>query len=226
MIRRFILLLTIATSLMVNATDPTATNYSGAQCEGSAMPYPTPDIALLAYPDSLTPVFINHVGRHGARFLSSSKYTASLLRTLHRADSLRTITPAGKKLIKLCNNIIAKTGGRWGALDSLGMAEQRAIASRTFMLYGNLFDNKKIHAISSYVPRCIMSMDEFTHQLSRLNNKIEIYTSSGRQNSSIMRPWDEDREYQDYMKSEAWKEIYENRIDPAVFLYAAFHCSR
>lgn len=213
MIRRFILLLAIATSLMVNAADPTATNYSGAQCEGSAMPYPTPDIALLAYPDSLTPIFINHVGRHGARFLSSSKYTASLLRTLHRADSLRTITPAGKKLIKLCNNIIAKTGGRWGALDSLGMAEQRAIASRTFMLYGNLFDNKKIHAISSYVPRCIMSMDEFTHQLSRLNNKIEIYTSSGRQNSSIMRPWDEDREYQDYMKSEVWKEIYENRID-------------
>lgn len=89
------------------------------------------------------------------------------------------------------------------------------------MLYGNLFANKKIHAISSYVPRCIMSMDEFTHQLSRLNNKIEIYTSSGRQNSSIMRPWDEDREYQDYMKSEVWKEIYENRIDEVTPLSVA-----
>ncbi len=64
-------------------------------------------------------------------------------------------------------------------------------------------------------------MDEFTHQLSRLNNKIEIYTSSGRQNSSIMRPWDEDREYQDYMKSEAWKEIYENRIDEVTPLSVA-----
>ena len=32
-----------------------------------------------------------------------------------------------------------------------------------------------------------MSMYEFTHQLDRLNNSVEIYTSSGRQNSPLMR---------------------------------------
>ena len=198
------------------AVDPTATKYSFEDCQSSAIPYPSRTVKELAYPDSLTPVFINHVGRHGARFLSSSKYTTSLLRVLTKADSLRTITPEGRELMKLCHTIVAKTAGRWGALDSLGMAEQRAIASRAFMTFRPLFDNTKINAISSYVPRCIMSMDEFTHQLSRLNNKVEIYTSSGRQNSPLVRPWDSDNDYKSFISSEEWHNVYENFVSSHV----------
>lgn len=191
------------------ATDPTATRYSFEECQGSSMPYPQPAVSSLAYPDSLTPVFINHVGRHGARFLSSSRYTTSLLRTLHRADSLKTITNDGRALMKLCDRVVTATAGRWGALDSLGMAEQRAIASRTFTTFRPLFQDTRISAISSYVPRSIMSMYEFTHQLSRLNNKIEIYASSGRQYSSLLRPWMDDAEYKDFIESESWHEVYD-----------------
>ncbi|MDE6178443.1 MAG: hypothetical protein K2F86_04665, partial [Duncaniella sp.] len=149
--------------------DPTATGYSFAKCAGTAMPYPVPAENLRAYPDTLTPVFINHIGRHGARYLSSPKYTKALLRELDRADSLRTITREGKMLRSLCRLVESKTAGRWGALDSLGMAEQRGIASRTLATFPALFDGTKVGAISSYVPRCIASMDEFTHQLARLN---------------------------------------------------------
>ena len=91
-------------------------------------------MALRAIPDSLTPVYVNHVGRHGARFLSSSKYTTALLRYLENAESLKTITPAGRELMNLCSIVVSRTAGRWGALDSLGMAEQRGIASRLHML--------------------------------------------------------------------------------------------
>ncbi len=197
-------------TLPVFCADPTVTDYSPAQCEGSAMPYPHKTVADLAYPDSLKPVFINHIGRHGARFLSSSKYTTSLKRVLLKADSLRTLTPQGKNLLKLCDLIVARTAGRWGALDSLGMAEQRAIASRTFTAFRPLFNQSRIHAISSYVPRCIMSMYEFTHQLSRLDNKIEITTSSGRVNSPLLRPWDSDSEYKDFIASEGWHKVYDD----------------
>ena len=82
----------IAPTQTAIAADPTETHYSMEQCQGSAIPYPARTVKDLAYPDSLTPVYINHVGRHGARFLSSSKYTTSLSRILHRADSLRTIS--------------------------------------------------------------------------------------------------------------------------------------
>ncbi|MCM1077713.1 MAG: hypothetical protein NC411_10185 [Bacteroides sp.] len=203
-------------ALSVMAADPTATTYTFAECQGSAVPYPDREADGLAYPDSLTPVFLNHVGRHGARFLSSSKYTTMLLRLLGRADSLNTITPMGRELTDICKFIVTKTAGRWGALDSLGMAEQRAIASRAFMAYPTLFDGTKINAISSYVPRCVMSMYEFTHQLTRLNNKVEIYTSSGRQNSSLLRPWDNDEAYKDYIASEEWHKVYEDYLDEEV----------
>lgn len=193
------------------AADPTATKYSGSECEGSAMPYPA--VQTAAYPDSLTPVMINHVGRHGARFPSSSRFTVALMRALNRADSLGTITPAGRQLMSLCNTVMSMAKGRWGALDSLGMAEQRAIASRMYAAYPGVFDNARIEAISSYSPRCIMSMDEFTHQIARLNNKVEIYTSSGRQNSPLVRFFDLDADYKEFMAGEAWHATYERFVD-------------
>lgn len=210
------ILFSLLFGLTAAAADPTATNYTYDECQGSAMPYPIPDMALRAIPDSLTPVYVNHAGRHGARFLSSGKYTNALLKYLGKADSLHTITPAGMELMKLCADVVSRTAGRWGALDSLGMAEQRGIASRLHMLTPALFKDTKINAISSYVPRCVASMDEFTHQLTRLDNKIEIYTSSGRQNSPLMRPWNDDADYKEYMASKEWHEVYDKYLDATV----------
>ncbi|MBD5314014.1 MAG: histidine phosphatase family protein [Bacteroides sp.] len=212
----FLFSLLLGVTFNALAVDPTATDYSFIECQGSANPYPDRTVRDLAYPDSLKPVYFNHVGRHGARFLSSSKYTTSLLRTLHKADSLKTITPMGRELIQICDLVVTRTAGRWGALDSLGMAEQRAIASRAFMAYRPLFDNTKINAISSYVPRCVMSMDEFTHQLTRLNNKVEIYMSSGRQNSPLVRPWHDDEAYKEFMAGEEWHKVYEDFLNKQV----------
>lgn len=194
-------------SMTAFAADPTATNYTANECCGTHIPYPARqhDTAL---PDTLAPVFINHVGRHGARFPSSPSNTLELLRTLHRADSAKALTPLGKDLMKLADLVAARSHNRWGALDSLGMAEQRGIASRMFKAYPSLFKGGNVSAISSYSPRCVMSMYEFTHQLDRLNNNVEIITSSGRQNSQLMRPFDLDAEYLDWRDSRAWEEPY------------------
>lgn len=214
--KSLILLLALATALLsLHAADPTATDYTLSQCAGSAMPYPVPTQARVL-PDSLTPVMLNHVGRHGARFFSSSKYTTSVSRSLDKAKELKTITPVGRELDRLVREVVAVTAGRWGALDSIGMAEQRGIASRTRAAMPGLFSGTKIHAISSYVPRCIASMDEFTHQLSRLDNKIEIYTSSGRQNNALMRPWVDDADYNAFVASTEWQEVYDPYIDSHV----------
>ena len=216
MLKRYFIIFTAFLGLSHYASAAASTTYSYTECEGSAMPYPVPDMALRAIPDSLTPVYVNHIGRHGARFLSSGDYTVSLLRYLHRADSLGTITPAGRRLMNLCHLVTERTDGRWGALDSLGMAEQRGIASRLYSLAPALFHNTDINAISSYVPRCIASMDEFTHQLSRLDNRIEITTASGRQNSPLLRPWTGDESYKSYIDSDKWHKVYSEYVDTTV----------
>lgn len=201
--------LALASLLAVRAADPMATRYSIRQCEGSLTPYPA-EVPSEEHPDSLAAVFINHVGRHGARYPASSDNCRTLQRALMRADSLGTITQTGRDLLRLTNRVIRLTAGRWGALDSLGMAEQRGIATRMLRSYPRLFEaGNKVEAISSYSPRCVMSMYEFTHQLDRLDNEIEIYTSSGRQNSLLMRPFDVVGDFVEWYKAKPWQGIYD-----------------
>ncbi len=205
--RSLTIIMTLLCVFCLRGADPTETAYTFAECEGSAMPYPIPT-ETYELPDSLTAIFVNHVGRHGARFPSSPQNVSRLIKELASADSAGALTPAGKEMLALTRFVSEKSRNRWGALDSLGMAEQRGIASRMFRRYGLLFNDTRILAISSYSPRCVMSMYEFTHQLDRLNNHIEIFTSSGRQNSPLMRPFDIDEDFIEWMRSGSWKEAY------------------
>ncbi len=210
------LIIALGAVLGLRAADPWSTDYTYSQCRGSLMPYPT-EINPAVFPDTLVPVFINHVGRHGARYPASAANCLKLAKWLAKADSLNTLTPAGRRLQKLNETVMARSDGQWGALDSLGMAEQRAIATRMFYNFGEAFSKAKggatISAISSYSPRCMMSMFSFVHQLDRMDNRINFTTSSGRVNSALMRPFDIDESYIEFRRSDATKEAYESVYD-------------
>lgn len=202
------LCLGIMAAVSALALDPMATKYSFAECQGSLMPYPE-DVKPVARPDSLRPVMINHVGRHGARYPASASNCNAMRSALMQADSARTITALGRKLLAVVEQEIALSNGRWGALDSLGEAEHRGIASRMYMNFPEVFANANVVAISSYSPRCMMSMYAFTHQLDRLNNRMEFITTTGRVNDALMRPFDIDRDYIDFRKGPAVKDAYD-----------------
>jgi len=213
--KRFFLAVVAAISVMtVNGADPTATRYSFEECSGSYMPYP--QVTTVECPDSLEPVMINHVGRHGARFPSSGKNLKAVMEAVEAAEKAGTLTPVGRELSALCRRIIAVTAGRWGALDSLGIAEQTAIATRMAKAWPSLFGGGRIEAISSYSPRCIMSMYTFVHQLSRMDNRIEAYTSSGRQNSALLRPFDVDEDYRGWRESGDWRQPLDDYVAQTV----------
>ena len=198
--------------LNASAVNPTATDYSFAECDGSLMPYPE-ITSRVAYPDSLVPVMINHVGRHGARYPASASNCQKLRDALHRADSLGTITPLGRELNELNERVIAASNGQWGALDSLGMAEQRGIATRMYKAFPELFAGGTVNAISSYSPRVMMSMMSFTHQLDRLSNKPNYLSSTGRINSPLVRPFDIDEDYIEFRKTAELKDTYKKFFD-------------
>ena len=212
-------LFSISLSLLIAITsfaaDPTATKYSSADCQGSLKPYTAPTKEY-TYPDSLAPVFINHVGRHGSRFPASATHCKAMLEALENAKTQGTITARGKELLTLVESVMEKANGQWGALDDLGVAEQRGIAARIYSRYPSLFKEKKVEAISSYSPRCVMSMYSFTHQLTRMNNSIELTTASGRGKSSLMRPFDVEMSYKDFIELGAWKEPYQQHFDKVV----------
>ncbi len=197
------------------AADPTATKFSAADCQGSLKPYTVPTKEY-AYPDSLAPVFINHVGRHGSRFPASATHCKALCEALESAKTQGTITARGKELLALVQSAVEAANGQWGALDQLGVDEQRGIAARMYSRYPSLFKNKRIEAISSYSPRCVMSMYSFTHQLTRMNNTIELTTVSGRGKSALMRPFDVEMSYKDFIELGQWKGPYQQHFDAVV----------
>lgn len=201
------------TILTGRAADPMATDYSMYDCEGSLTPYPT-EVNPAVFPDSLTPVYINHVGRHGARYPASASNCLKLRNALAKADSLGTITAVGRQLQALNNHIINLSNNQWGALDSLGMAEQRSIATRMFYNFGEIFANgATVSALSSYSPRCMMSMFSFVHQLDRMDNRIQFVTNTGRSNSYLMRPFDVDADYKTFREDKVWEPPYKEYFD-------------
>lgn len=206
---RLAVLMAAATFISAAGASPEVPQYSYIECEGSLMPYSQPDHPV-EYPDSLEPVFINHVGRHGARYPASSANCLALRKALATADSLGTISPLGRKLNKLNEEVIRLSTNRWGALDSLGMAEQQGIATRMFMAYTEVFSKEGVvEAMSSYSPRAMMSMYAFTHQLDRLNNRTTFTTSTGRINSKLLRPFDLVQDYLDFRRDKVWAPTYD-----------------
>lgn len=195
------------------AANPMATGYDMNQCEGSLIPYPRV-AEQPAYPDSLKPVFINHVGRHGSRYPASSANCIALRNALAKADSLGTITTLGRSLQRLNNEIINLSHGRWGALDSVGISEQQGIAARMYLKYADVFTSSPmVEAMSSYSPRAMMSMYAFTHQLDRLNNQITFTTSTGRINSKLLRPFDLNQDYLAFRREKKWEPAYKEYMD-------------
>lgn len=195
-------------SAFAESSAPTMT-----QCEGSLMPYPAPTTAV-AVPDSLEPVFINHVGRHGARFPASAANCLALKRVLEQADSAATLTRLGRRLQQVNDYVIAVSTNRWGALDSLGMAEQQGIATRMFYNFTEVFSKEgTIKSLSSYSPRAMMSMFAFVHQLDRMNNRNTFTTSTGRVNSELLRPFDTDADYLAFRKAKTWEPPYQTFYD-------------
>lgn len=163
-------------------------------------------------PDSLEPVMINYVARHGARFLSSEKKISDVAEVLAEAREKGCLTSEGKAFAALLASVRAATGNRWGALDSLGIAEERQLAAELFHLYPGLLAKGYVTAIATYVPRVVMSMYEFCHSLCHLSSDLNITASEGHRYDSLLRFFDYDSRYRLYIKEGPWKTTYDKFV--------------
>ncbi|MDE7407796.1 MAG: histidine phosphatase family protein [Muribaculaceae bacterium] len=180
--------------------------FTAEQCEGSRMPYPVPK-TIMAYPDSLTPVLINHVGRHGARYPTSEAKIKNIIAWLEKAEALGPMSESGKALLALSRNVISVADGRWGELDALGEFEQAGIAARMYDAYPMLFQANTVQAEASYVPRCVMSMYAFCHSLTQKNDQLHIIASSGPEYSPLLRPFETIEAFRLYYDEKPYNKI-------------------
>lgn len=181
------------------------------QLDGTMMPYDfTATDTAVPWGPELKPVFINYVARHGARFLSSEHKVAALRKELAEAAAKGTLTPRGEAFMKLIAEVERATADKWGALNATGIMEEVNLGKEMTMTCPQLLKEGRVRAEATYVPRVVMTMYEFCHELARYSDRLEITTSEGRQNDRLLRFFTTDTAYITYLDKGPWLTAYVN----------------
>ncbi len=133
-------------------------------------------------PKGYKPFYISHYGRHGSRYHSSSGMFADAARVLASAEKAGLLTEEGKMLKRQMDTIWNEHLGMFGMLTERGAKEHQEIAARMFGNYPAVFKSKArtdVECVSSYWPRCLISMANFTSKLKEENGKLEFRYLTG-----------------------------------------------
>lgn len=213
--RRILFVLALILSFSMIAAKP----YSllPPQYSGSMMPYDFSGSEIVPiWPDSLKPVYVAHVARHGARYITSAKKLEKLQEAISKARAEKTLTKEGERFDALLKSVLAATGDQWGLLSTVGAEEERRLASDLYTLLPDLLKNARVNAISTYVPRVVMTMYEFNHTLTVESSGISISASEGRCFSPLLRCFTADSAYAAYRDNGDWRQVSEKLMDSIV----------
>lgn len=145
--------------------------------------YEFTDVADTPAPKGYKAFYISHYGRHGSRSDWNGDKTYKLVRDIlaqAKADGV-ALTPAGDSLLRESALIYEKYDGMDGRLTPRGVREHALLAERMYHRFPSVFRNgsREIRAVSSTVPRCIVSMNGFTAQLLALQPDLDLDLDTG-----------------------------------------------
>lgn len=134
-------------------------------------------------PKGYQPFYISHYGRHGSRSDWAGKMTyGNVVRTLQSAkDAGVQLTPAGDSLLQEARFVLEKYDGMDGRLTPRGVREHAQLAQRMFDRFPEVFTkgSRHIRAVSSTVPRCLISMNGFTARLQAIMPSLDLDLDTG-----------------------------------------------
>ncbi|MBR0531217.1 MAG: hypothetical protein IJJ96_01285 [Bacteroidales bacterium] len=139
-------------------------------------------------PKGYKPYYISHYGRHGSRSNWGGSQYESLIKILKAAKKDDLLTASGDSLLQEVLVVNQIHNGMDGRLTRVVADEHALLADRMYHRYKKVFNRKgtTIRAISSTVPRCIVSMTAATSRLKAINPDFDIR-------------WDCGETYQKYM---------------------------
>ena len=139
-------------------------------------------------PRGYKPFYISHYGRHGSRSHSSDKPYVLLRDCLQAASDEGIITPSGDSLLACAKEMILLHDGMDGRLTPRGMREHEQLARRMYQRFPEVFRHGEVHALSSTVVRCLVSMAAFTSTLKSCKKDLTITWDCGEAYQRIISP--------------------------------------
>lgn len=171
---------------------------------GTKTPYRAPLGGYTSPPVGFKPVFVNYVGRHGARFMTKAGPDVEALRLLETAEGVGGLTEVGLRVGRMVRRLCAVGKGHYENISLLGAAEQEAIGQRMLRRYPTVFTGKGLDVVVTYKVRTQQSADAFLkafagykgqRRSSRLADSLD----------AVLRFYDLSPAYQRYKKSEGVK---------------------
>ncbi len=152
--------------------------------------YPTEFADLTPAPKGYKPFYISHYGRHGSRYILHNHKFDNVFKVFVAADKAGSLTPFGKEIYGRMQRIAEVCQGLAGDLTPLGRQQHRGIAKRMYEGYPDIFrHNPRITAVSTIVPRCLLSMNSFTNELLRHDASLDISIDTGAKHMPYLNPY-------------------------------------
>ena len=162
--------LILASALSVEAQDYRETiRKNPARAASNLCQYEYVETASTAAPRGYKPFYINHYGRHGSRYMSSSVESDAVREVFRYAEANGLLTETGILFWKDLKAVLEEQDGAVGMLTSKGAQELYGIGYRMARNFYRVFKGKKsrnsVRCISRTSPRCLISMAKFTDGL-------------------------------------------------------------
>jgi len=171
---------------------------------GTKTPYHPLQTNYTQAPKGYKPVFINHVGRHGGRFLTKPGSDVIVLDILTIAEDANALTPLGKQCKQMAEQFEDIERNNYENITLGGAIEQQGIGERLLKNYGGAFKGRGMEVLMTEKVRTQQSANGFLKAFSNYSGEIKkaIIPDSA---DYMLRFYDISPGYQVYKKSNELK---------------------
>jgi len=164
-------------------------------------PYQPQQKNYTAPPQGYSPVFINYVGRHGARFQTSADKDTLEIAILEQGKNAHALTSDGLTLYKLMQLYANIEKDKYGDITMLGVQEQHGIAQRLQVENPTVFNNGKLLVEMTEKLRTQQSAHEFLSGLKGYDTAAFTSIIFPAKVDSTLRFYDLSKPYKSYVSS-------------------------
>ena len=168
-------------------------------------------------PKGYKPFYISHYGRHGSRYHSKESYLTKPIGALEELNNKGFLNSKGKELLDALKGILDESKGMTGMLTSLGSKELYGIGTRMYRNFPEVFKGRKeINAVSSYVPRCLLSMTSLCDGLRDEAGHLQFSYKTGKKYYDYLCHENDKKPYRK-LADELLDELYTSHSRPEIF---------
>jgi len=171
---------------------------------GTKTPYSPPSVSYTPPPAGYRPVFISHVGRHGARFLTKAGADQQVMEVMQAAEKRHALTVTGQRIEVIAGRLQAAGRGNYERITQLGGEEQAALGHRMRDLYAPVFTGRGLEVVTTWKLRTQQSAEAFLKGFGRYMGPRSDRRAPDSMDT-VLRFYDLSPAYQRYKKGETIK---------------------